>query len=76
MAEHLPSLRDSGEPVIGHLGLKSEAFACRCSATISQYPLGLADGTFHLQFDQPIHFNCVFHWQFFDERFDEAGHDH
>ena len=36
----------------------------------------LADRTFHLQLNEAIHFNGVFHGQFFDERFDEAVDDH
>ena len=37
---------------------------------------GSADGAFHLQFDQPIHLNGVFHGKLLDQRFDKATHDH
>ena len=38
--------------------------------------IDLPHAPFHLQFDQAVHFDGVFHRQFFDERLDEAGHDH
>ena len=31
---------------------------------------------FHLQFDQPVQFDGVFHRQLFDQRLDEAADDH
>lgn len=34
------------------------------------------DRTLHLQLDQAIHFDGVFHRQLFDQRLDEAGHNH
>ena len=36
----------------------------------------LADTAFHLQLNQPIHLNCVFHRQFLDQWFNEAVDDH
>ena len=40
-AEHLPSLCDSRFVRVPYLGLKSEAIACRCSATIATSSLHL-----------------------------------
>ena len=34
-----------------------------------------AHGTFHLKFDQFVHFHGIFHGQLFDERLDEAVDD-
>ena len=36
----------------------------------------LSDASFHLQCDQTIHLDGIFHRQFFDERLDETGDDH
>jgi hypothetical protein len=37
---------------------------------------GLADGTFHLQLNQAIHFDGIFHGQLFHERLDETVDNH
>ena len=39
-------------------------------------PHSLADRPFHLQFDQPVEFECVLHRQFLGNRVDEAAHHH
>src|SRR5258706_16365197 len=36
----------------------------------------LANRSFHLKLDQAIHFDSIFHRQFFDERLDKTGNDH
>ena len=36
----------------------------------------LADGAFHLQLNQAVHFHRVLHGEFFDQWFDEAVDDH
>ena len=36
----------------------------------------LADGAFHLQFDQTVHLDGIFHREFFDKWFNEAAYDH
>ena len=39
-------------------------------------PMKLSDGAFHLQLDKAVHFDGVFHRQFFDQRFNESIDDH
>ena len=45
-------------------------------AALRPEPRPLPDGPFHLDLDQPVHLDCVFEWELFDDRLDEAGDDH
>ena len=75
------------QPLVAHPGwfllrgaqgfdrLGTEAFdGSRCY--LNGHKTSLADGAFHLQFDQTVHLHGILHRQFFDERFDEAVDDH
>lgn len=62
------------------LPLSMHRFQVRPSKVASNWCLQvgdeLADAAFHLQLDQSVHFDGVFHRQLFNERFDETVDDH
>ncbi len=60
-----------------HRGRNLRDFKSRAAtSTLRLRDWSSADAAFHLQFDQAVHFDRIFHRQLFDEWFDESGNDH
>ena len=72
-----PSLSLNGTRQAGSLSYLHDApEASDIVLTPCRSPDELTNAAFHLQLDEAVHFDCVLHRQFFDERLDKARHDH